>query len=377
MNRSAWIGSGRVPSLDGLRAIAVAGVLVDHVATSGGFPIPDSLMHVTAKGAMGVDLFFVISGFLITLLLLRERERYGAFSLRGFYTRRALRILPAYVAFLVAVGGVAVLGAPGPTPTDWFGLLTYTMNWHAPAEPSQWAVGLTWTLSIEEQFYLLWPLLLLRSGPIRARIVLLLYILAVPALRILVASIAPSFTELPAHSSLTRMDGIAMGCLMALIASDGTLDRLRVTGRRALIVAGAALLLLFISIRLDAISTFYILVLNNTVTALLFAVLIWLAVANSQSFPGRVLSSRLMVAVGTLSYSLYLWQGLYLVPGTLAPQMPGLLAFAQRWPINLVFTFATALVSYLVIELPFLNRKDRVRGAQPHQRLIAPQMPVP
>src|SRR5216117_3102727 len=118
---------------------------------------------------MGVDLFVVISGFLITLLFLRERERHGTLSLRGFYTRRALRILPAYVAFLVVCAAIEALGAPGPTPSDWAGLLTYTMNWHAPSLPSQWAVALTWSLSIEEQFYLLWPLLLLRAGPHSAR----------------------------------------------------------------------------------------------------------------------------------------------------------------------------------------------------------------
>src|SRR5205809_7362980 len=125
--RASWLTSGRVPSLDGLRAIAVAAVLVDHVSSTASFPMPDVLIHVTAKGAMGVDLFFVISGFLITLLFLRERERHGTLSLRGFYTRRALRILPAYVAFLVVCAAIEALGAPGPTPSDWAGLLTYTM----------------------------------------------------------------------------------------------------------------------------------------------------------------------------------------------------------------------------------------------------------
>lgn len=377
MTRSAWVGAGRVPSLDGLRALAVTGVLVDHVATSGNFPAPETLMHVTAKGAMGVDLFFVISGFLITLLLLRERERYGAYSLRAFYTRRGLRILPAYIAFLLAVAAVTLLGAPRPTGGDWLGLLTYTMNWHAPSEPSQWAVGLTWTLSIEEQFYLLWPLLLLRLGPTAARWSLIAYIVVVPFLRPVMAAVDPSFIELPAHSSLTRMDGIAMGCLMALLAFDGSLDRLRVTGRRAVLVTIAALGILAVSIRLDAVNAFYILVLGNTFTPLTFAVLIWVAVANGRSLPGRALSSRPMVAVGTVSYSLYLWQGLFLVPGFLAPSMPPILAFAQTWPVNLVVTASVAIASYLLIELPFLVRKDRVRGSQPHQKLIAPQLPVP
>jgi peptidoglycan/LPS O-acetylase OafA/YrhL len=92
----AWIENGRIPCLDGMRAFSIVLVLSSHVVTAGGSIFPAALRRRTYMGGLGVDIFFVISGFLITLLLLREHKRNGEISLKSFYTRRVLRILPAY-----------------------------------------------------------------------------------------------------------------------------------------------------------------------------------------------------------------------------------------------------------------------------------------
>ena len=97
-----WLASGRVPGLDGLRALSIALVLFCHGAKTAGSPLPLALRERYSYGTLGVDIFFVISGFLITLLLLREESRNGTVSLRGFYTRRAFRILPAYFGRLAS-----------------------------------------------------------------------------------------------------------------------------------------------------------------------------------------------------------------------------------------------------------------------------------
>jgi len=140
-------------SLDGLRCISILAVLWHH----SGQPRPLAIME---RGFLGVDMFFVISGFLIVTLLLREREQRGTISLRDFYARRTLRIFPLYYGVLAVLGVYHLtLGAGKPGASDFARLLpyylTHTSNWITDAAP-----GLTvvWSLAAEEQFYLLWPL---------------------------------------------------------------------------------------------------------------------------------------------------------------------------------------------------------------------------
>jgi peptidoglycan/LPS O-acetylase OafA/YrhL len=159
------------PALDGLRALAVSVVVAFHY--------PPETAHAFRGGFLGVDAFFVLSGFLITTLLLEEHRRTGSVSLRKFYARRALRLLPAASVLLVV--GVALSlflsdTAPArPKAIGLFGMAAYIANWVQIFEPgSLGELSHTWSLAIEEQFYLLWPLalvLLLRRGA-RARTML-------------------------------------------------------------------------------------------------------------------------------------------------------------------------------------------------------------
>src|SRR4051812_16049700 len=153
---------GYVPGLDGLRGIAVIAVLLFHGGVSwarGGF--------------LGVDLFFVLSGYLITSLLLDELRRTGTIGLGGFWSRRARRLVPALLLVVAAVGASALLvDPPGGLATlrgDGIATLGYIANWHYIAEGASYfgqtaapsPLRHTWSLAIEEQFYLLWPLIVL------------------------------------------------------------------------------------------------------------------------------------------------------------------------------------------------------------------------
>src|SRR4051794_23888731 len=102
-DRPAWLTASRIRSLDGLRAISILMVTVAHIVPAKGSPFPRNWYWVARFGGLGVDVFFVISGFLITHLLIRERTKTGSISLSGFYTRRSLRIFPAYFTFLAVV----------------------------------------------------------------------------------------------------------------------------------------------------------------------------------------------------------------------------------------------------------------------------------
>ena len=204
---------GYRPALDGIRGIAIVLVLLSH-ARLGPF---------AGGGLTGVTLFFVLSGYLITSLLLREHERDGRISLPQFYLRRARRLLPALVAFVAVVtSGALVAGAGVDALTDAAAALFYVGNW---ATISEGGLGLgtlshTWSLAVEEHFYLLWPLVLIVALPRLSRNGLLWLltagILGSAALRaVMVASDAS--VHRVAFGSDTRAEALLIGCAMALL----------------------------------------------------------------------------------------------------------------------------------------------------------------
>src|SRR5579871_2825103 len=147
----SWAASGRVPSLDGLRAVSILLVLWCHVAPTWGIAGRSVLGKVASEAEIGVDVFFAISGFLITLLLLRESDRHGSISLRGFFARRALRLLPAFAAYLLYVAALARAGIVEAAAVDWVAASTYTINTLSVfGHQTTWALGHLWSLAVEE-----------------------------------------------------------------------------------------------------------------------------------------------------------------------------------------------------------------------------------
>lgn len=334
-----WLSAGRIPGLDGLRALGVLFVICTHLCQTRGFPTPAGVQTWGRIGPIGVDVFFVLSGFLITTLLCRERDRKGKVSLRGFYWRRSLRILPAFVALLLFVAGLQLAGAALVSGRDWLAALTYTMNFQPH---SAWELGHLWSLSIEEHFYLLWPLLFVCLPPRWAVRGLAAVLLVGPALRWVVLLRWPQWSSMLDLWTPTRLDAIAVGCLTALLARtrDGArlLNALASWWPLALLAAAGGLTGALYSGKFANGIT-------PTVTALSFGVLVWAAATRAP----RWLESGPLVTVGIGSYSLYLWQQPFLNP------------HAEHWwtafPQNLVFACLAALLSYRLIERPFLRLK--------------------
>jgi peptidoglycan/LPS O-acetylase OafA/YrhL len=203
-----------VPGLDGLRGLSIACVLVYHAFGSPGFQPPARLwIWFRYLGELGVRVFFVLSGWLITGLLLREIERDGTIALRRFYGRRAMRLFPAFYAML---GVVALLEATGLLqlhPGDLLHAATYTLNYQL--RPSWWLVH-CWSLAVEEQFYLLWPALLLLLGVRRAVGGAALFVVVSPVVRAIAWKLFPSQREIIGSTGFgTTGDNIAAGCVLA------------------------------------------------------------------------------------------------------------------------------------------------------------------
>src|ERR1019366_238747 len=176
-------GSARIPSLDGLRALSISLVIFAHLCGTTDWPFSQGTLSATRNlGALGVRVFFVISGFLICQQLIDESQAQGTVSLRRFWLRRSLRIFPPAFAF---IGVMCTLNhtARFLEPGDLTAAVTYTMNYH---RQHAWQLGHLWSLSVEEQFYLTWPLVAL-AGVTHMRFCALVTIILGPFMRLLVS----------------------------------------------------------------------------------------------------------------------------------------------------------------------------------------------
>ncbi len=323
-------------------------VLAGHAIAGG--PRSFGFRALFLHADLGVRVFFVISGFLITSLLLNERAQSGSISLRLFYIRRMLRILPAFFLF---VGCVALLNVFGVAPVPnglWVYVLTYTVN-YSPI--GAWVLGHLWSLSVEEQFYLLWPLVM-RSVRLRTCV-------AVATIAILACPFTHAIHKLSGMPLLTygfalRCGPIAMGCLLAMGARR---VRSRILSSRLLSDDRSLLFVVLLIALLDAIPVY--LAALSVVLEIVNSALLTACVARLVFLPkgaiGRILNSAPFVTVGKLSYSLYLWQQLFLKPDGSAP-------ISIPFPINLVASLAVASACYWGLEVRFLGLRKKFR-AQP------------
>ena len=334
----------RIPSLDGLRAVSIALVLFAHLGGTSGFPFSLESARVD-MGALGVRVFFVISGFLITTLLRSELEREGTISLRGFYWRRSVRILPPfflYFAVVLILDSREVIELP---PSDVLHAATYTMNYHWPRG---WYLGHLWSLSIEEQFYLIWPIVM-RLGQAPARKLALCCFLLAPLWRVGLAIARP---DLRATLGENATDALAIGCLLCLFREElWKCDRYRqLIGSRALVwLLPLVIWLPFLTQRWShGIYWGAGMSLQN----LAIMVAIDATTRNPGTLAGRALNSPGPVTIGLWSYSLYLWQQLFLNRAGSA--------LVQAFPLNLACAVACAWASYRYVERPALQLRSRL-----------------
>ena len=369
----------RNAEIDRLRAVAVLMVLAthagDYLAVAG---VADTAVMLRIKAmALGVDLFFVISGFVVSRVILTEIDRLPRDSLRGwgnflaaFYTRRAYRILP--MAWLVLiVFSAALLPVWGDGPAWRYALATaqtavafwvnYFLYWFPPEHYSNSPFGPYWSLAIEEQFYLAYPLFLLAVRGARARLLwlagALLLIAVVLRPLYLDAAIAAGHSR-AAFATHFRADGILAGCLLGVLGHEGALARPGSTGPTRRIIAWTAVLAL-LALMVEARMR-YPAVLALPVVVVLSCALVALASRQaSWILPGAGPLGRTLDWAGLRSYGIYLinWPLLCLIdglwPGARALEGAGLAVFLAGW---LGFTATLAELCFRLIERPLIAR---------------------
>jgi peptidoglycan/LPS O-acetylase OafA/YrhL len=326
-------------------------VIVSHLEdTLGTWATLGALRSIFDNGRLGVTVFFVISGFLITRLLLREQQLTGSVSLRNFYVRRALRILPAFYFYMGVVGLLAVAGKVDLGVAEFLSAIFF--YWGYNLNGVCWFVSHTWSLAIEELFYLAWPTVLVLCRPRRASALALTLIALMPLIRVLMYIFFPEARARLQYMFHTNLDGLMLGCLVALWWNTDRFRRLLAWCYRWNVPFLAFGYALIISPYLNYLGRgAYTLTVGRSLEAIGATLLVIWAIDHPLSFIGRTLNWKPVMFVGYISYSLYLWQQMFLTEYNHT--------ISGRFPWNILATIAAALLSYWVIEQPFQRLKQR------------------
>lgn len=356
------------PELDVLRFFAFLAVFFHHALprdashyVRNGIPLfaTDLLLAAKSAGAYGVDLFFALSAYLITELLLREHAKRGTFSVSAFYIRRALRIWPLYFAFLA----LTIFIVPSIFSDERFGpmyIVSFALffgNWVSAAYGLPFSVASPlWSISVEEQFYIAWPLLLLLFGVSRIKQLAIVLLAIAFGTRIFLSQYG---AEHPAVwcNTLARLDPIAMGAILAVVLRG---HAPKINGAFRVLMIGAALAgFLIVAKYLEqdgptSIATY-------SITALASVVLL-IAVLHKDARLLRFPPFTWLVYLGRISYGLYVFHllSIALIGQVMFIPLLGMQAnFEIRLVMSLLLTVLFATVSYTLLEQPFLKLKER------------------
>jgi peptidoglycan/LPS O-acetylase OafA/YrhL/glycosyltransferase involved in cell wall biosynthesis len=335
-----------LPGLDGLRMVAVFLVVFYH----SGFQV--------VPGGHGVLAFFVLSGFLITWLLLKEESKYGAISLRLFYLRRALRIFPAFYCFwLLTTAAFLIFHRPINWPQA-FSSLAYVNNYYQAifGDPNT-GYSHTWSLGIEEQFYLLWPISMISLRRTRTRVTFLIAAIgSIWIYRAVLQFVVRVHSGYFYEAFDTRADHLLIGCLLAVLLRSDCLPHVwdRLCAQWISIVALA--LLAISASAASMLGAPYRNVVGFAIDPLLVAIVIVQAIALRNTPLWGWLNWRWVRYLGVISYSIYLYQQIVIDPVKGAFRAYPL---AVRMAAAVAAVILIASASYYLIELPLLRLKDR------------------
>ena len=335
----------KIPQLDAVRGLAVLLVLLHNTDK-----YPSLHLHlISDNGWMGVDLFFVLSGFLITEILLDAKESQGYF--KNFYARRCLRIWPLYYSALLLMFVIVPFLRPSeahtifePRSSPWWAYPNFLQNFLVPIPTmATGLLGVTWSLAVEEQFYLVWPLVVRFCTETHLRRIAIAVICASPFLRFYL-----SMHQVNIYSNtFCRLDGLMAGALLALvIRSASFLPSKFVTQAWILFLVSAPLALV--------IETFHARWIGFSLIAAASVSFVYLALFSTQKWLRLILTNRFLVYTGTISFGIYLLEK---IPLDAAKSFHLDRHPVLALPITTAATYALAILSWRLLEQPFLRLK--------------------
>jgi peptidoglycan/LPS O-acetylase OafA/YrhL len=344
---SAPSANGAIPSLDGLRAVSISIVLVSHAGYGS-----------VVAGGLGVTIFFFLSGYLITTLLMDEHERFDRIHIGKFYLRRLFRLFPPLLVTLVIAYALVRLGLLDGG-ISWAGVLAqllYFANYYGlffdPGHTTPAGTGILWSLAVEEHFYMIYPAILtglLALGLSRRRIIVVLALacVAVLAWRMYLAGLPNFQTERTYYSSETRVDSIIFGCLLALAANPrfakpGTTNPFLVPTSAALLAAAAISMATTIAWR----DVYFRETFRYSLQGLALMPVFYFAIKCAAQFPFALLNYPWVARVGVYSYAMYLIH--HIVVNVIEKNVPWL---AATKPLLVLTTFAIAILYAAIVDV--------------------------
>lgn len=345
-----------IPSLDGIRAISCLFVILGHFSylyveyftNLFGPLLGPAITYSIGNQYTGVTFFFVLSGFLITNILIEEIKKESSVSYKNFFLKRLFRIFPAYYFYFILIFCFLYYSKiTSYSNQDLIAAITYTYNYFSDMNP--WFMGHFWSLAVEEQFYLIWPLLFIFTYKRYGIKVPFLIIVASPLIRIATYFL---FEEMRGRISImthTRFDCLLFGCALAYCYQNNMFDRFNLLVTKFKLHIISAFHILFFSRLLQMkFQGKYVMTLGYSFDAFAMCILIIYLVKN-KNVVTKVFNLPILVHIGSLSYSLYLWHipfawselgSKYLIP-------------------RIIAIYLCALFSYLLIETPFMKLRKR------------------
>jgi peptidoglycan/LPS O-acetylase OafA/YrhL len=345
---------GRIPSIDGFRMISILFVIFSHIVTESHNSFFNTLSQYFVLGDLGVRVFFVISGFLITYLLLNERSNTGTINIKAFYLRRTLRIFPVFYAYLLVIFVLHLLLNLGIPFLVFLGAGLYIHNF-APWG-GDWLIAHSWSLAVEEQFYLVWPFIFLGIQNEKKAFSWKFIGLLTFGLGVIMRTFNYKFPDLSEYflaPFLKHADFLFAGCIMAYLAFyhyELLVEKNK--SRPIMVFITVSLILFFSKFEFHPVLDKIFIPTSGTIINVGICFLILYFIVKDKTIGYKFLNSPFVAFIGKLSYSLYVWQQLFI---------SNLNFWWTQFPQNIFLTFLAAYCSYKFIETPFLKIKSRFK----------------
>jgi peptidoglycan/LPS O-acetylase OafA/YrhL len=322
----------------------------------------NEVIQLLADGKLGVQIFFVISGYLITKLLLIEKEKTGRISLKYFYLRRIFRIFPVFYLYIILVVLLKIFLIPILFENYTMVGLAAVYLWNysvffnihlSSTDNVSWFFGHFWSLAMEEQFYLIWPIALVKLNNYDLKKLVLAIILVMPFIRVVTYFFLPNSRGQMEMMIQTGGGTIFMGCLGALIEDTNYFKEkvLKIIYNNGIICFVMIFLFIISPMIYQYFGGVYKVPVGNTLDNLAILLLVLWSVYVPTPI-SNFLNSKILVQIGVLSYSLYIWQQLFLTTK--------LNFWVNQFPQNLFVVFLIGFISYYLIEKPILRLKNKL-----------------